>query len=170
MVALSPMCVWLYDELNSTQLTNNKLFINLYSNGQISPTAISPPPSIAAVSPLEHNNNKHVSSIVEENGVVPANYANVGVVDVGMYLKGQFSILRCINFHVFLETSSHVYMNVDAKEIINSLSQNSFTESREYQRELSEEVHCYANIDSRDVESLQVLQVSQPFCIVIVLQ
>lgn len=51
-------------------------------------------------------------------------------------------------------------MNVDAKEIVSSLSQNNFLETREYQRELSEDVHCYANIDSRDVESIQLLQVN----------
>lgn len=108
------------------------------NGGQLSPTTISPPPVITEVPPLEHNNNKRTSSIVE-NGTGPPNYANLGPGDLG-------------------DTSCHVYMNVDAKEIVNSLSQNNFIENREYQREVSEEVHCYANIDSRDVESIQLLQ------------
>ncbi|XP_066253453.1 uncharacterized protein [Euwallacea similis] len=106
------------------------------NGGQLSPTTISPPPTITAVSPLEHNNNKQINPVME-NGVGLPNYANLGCGD---------------------DSTCHVYMNVDTKEIVNSLSQDSFVENREYHRELSEEVHCYANIDTRDVESLQLLQ------------
>lgn len=108
------------------------------NGGQLSPMTISPPPVITEVPPLEHNNNKRISSVVE-NGTGPPNYANLGAGDIG-------------------DPSSHVYMNVDAKDVVNSLNQNNFIENREYQRELSEDVHCYANIDSRDVESIQLLQ------------
>ncbi|CAG9760026.1 unnamed protein product [Ceutorhynchus assimilis] len=105
------------------------------NGGQLSPTTISPPPIIAVPS-VEHNNNKRSSSIIE-NGIGPPNYANLGP---------------------DTDSTCHVYMNVDTKEIVNSLSQNNFIENREYQREVSEEVHCYANVDTRDVDSLQLLQ------------
>lgn len=50
-------------------------------------------------------------------------------------------------------------MNVDTKEIVSSLSQSNFIENREYQREVSEEIHCYANIDTREVENIPLRQV-----------
>ncbi|XP_076252387.1 uncharacterized protein LOC143191337 [Rhynchophorus ferrugineus] len=108
------------------------------NGGQLSPTTISPPPVITEVPPLEHNNNKRNSTVVE-NGVGPPSYANLNPCDIA-------------------DPTCHVYMNVDTKEIVSSLSQSNFIENREYQREVSEEIHCYANIDTREVENIPLRQ------------
>ncbi|KAH1017697.1 uncharacterized protein LOC125504599 [Dendroctonus ponderosae] len=93
------------------------------NGGHLSPTALSPPPVLTSAFPLEHNNNKRHSSIVENGISSPLNYANVGPGDV--------------------EANCHVYVNVDTKDIGNSVR---------------EELHCYANIDTRDVDSIHALQ------------
>ncbi|XP_050310331.1 uncharacterized protein LOC126746222 isoform X2 [Anthonomus grandis grandis] len=112
---------------------------SISSGGQLSPTTISPPPVITELPPMEHNNNKRHSFVIE-NGIGPpsATYANVGPGDI--------------------DVPSHVYMNIDTKEIVSSPSQFNFPESREFHRELSDEMHCYANIDTRDTETLNLVQ------------
>lgn len=50
----------------------------------MSPTTISPPPVITEVPPLEHNNNKRNSTVVE-NGVGQPSYANLNPSDIGKF-------------------------------------------------------------------------------------
>lgn len=104
------------------------------SNGPLSPVPVSPPPD----APMEHNNNKRCSlipepaytnSIIIENGSHLPYYANIKAADV-------------------VENHSHVYMNVDTntKDTTKEMPQLS---------EETEERHCYANIDSKDIENLR---------------
>lgn len=113
------------------------------SNGPLSPTPTSPPPDVT----LEHNNNKRGSLITEpsytntnvllENGSVLPNYANLGVTS-----------------ETIAESSCHVYMNVDTK---NTKDLNVAKEMTDIPEKIieTEEKHCYANIDAKDIENLR---------------
>ncbi|KAL1497586.1 hypothetical protein ABEB36_008521 [Hypothenemus hampei] len=100
------------------------------SNG-ISLTPIKPGPQGIVSTPLEHNNNKQDNSTVETNIGFPS-YAN---------LSGD------------IDPTPHVYMNIDTKE-----NNQNFIENRDQPKEFNEEVHSYANIDTRDADNIQLLQ------------
>ncbi|XP_023013332.1 uncharacterized protein [Leptinotarsa decemlineata] len=109
------------------------------SNGPLSPTAISPPPDL----PVEHNNNKRSSLVPEPS------YTNTSVVENGSI---QFQYANMAPSEPTLESSCHVYMNVD-------------TNCTKDLHDLAEEVeerHCYANIDNSDIETLRPLPASIP--------
>ncbi|CAG9817400.1 unnamed protein product [Phaedon cochleariae] len=103
------------------------------SNGPLSPTALSSPPP-------EHNNNKRASLVPESSTI--SNTA-----------KETESILppyaNLASNEANPETSSHVYMNIDTSN------------AKDLPEEIDEK-HCYANIDSRDLENLRPLVESVP--------
>lgn len=108
------------------------------SNGPLSPVL---PTDV----PVEHNNNKRGSLVPEptytnanimENGSVLPHYANLNPSEPG-----------------------HVYMNVDTSNCTKDLTKDITDVPSQVD---SEEKHCYANIDSKDIENLRPLADSVP--------
>lgn len=112
---------------------------SISSNGPLSPNTKSPPSEAS----LEHNNNKQGSLPNEPN------YTNASALDKGPVLQHYANIIHPDQSN----SSNHVYMNVttnytkdNAKDIEPSLTQIE-TDSQ----------HCYANIDSKDIDILRPL-------------
>ncbi|XP_063921860.1 fibroblast growth factor receptor substrate 2 [Zophobas morio] len=112
---------------------------SLTSNGPLSPAGASPPPDSAQ----EHNNNKRGSLGAEytNSGTVEEglpNYANLGLV------ASPTATVPAEGYITVMDSPCHLYMNVDAaaKE-----GNGSDEDSR----------HCYANIDTKELEHLRPL-------------
>lgn len=110
------------------------------SNGPLSPNTVSTPSDAS----LEHNNNKHGGLAVETS------YTNANISDKG-------SSLHYANLITSVQTSglNHVYMNIttnctkeDSKEMNDLQMLNQIDLDR---------LHCYVNIDNKDIEILRPL-------------
>ncbi|KAG5891368.1 hypothetical protein JTB14_007608 [Gonioctena quinquepunctata] len=113
------------------------------SNGPLSPSTVSPPPD----HPIEHNNNKRGSLVPESN------FNNSAVVDNGSIQLQYMNLpLPEPEVRTGLESSSHIYMNVDT---------NCTKDLQELPEEI-EEKHCYANVGKNEIETLRPLPSSVP--------
>lgn len=130
-----------------TALSNARPVVNVVnrpgsisSNGPLSPTTVSPPSDVS----LEHNNNKHGGIAIEPS------YTNTSVLDKGPVLQHYANINADQS-----NGSSHVYMNITticAKDISKDTTEIPVSTQVE-----TESLHCYANIDSKDIENLRPL-------------
>lgn len=130
-----------------TALNNARPVINVVnrpgsvsSNGPISPSTLSPPD----VS-VEHNNNKQGGLTIEPN------YTNSSVVEKASVLQHYANIMHSDQNN----GTGHVYMNVStncAKDFPKDIMELPMTTQIE-----TDIIHCYANIDGKDVENLRPL-------------
>ncbi|RZC41078.1 IRS domain containing protein [Asbolus verrucosus] len=123
---------------------------SITSNGPVSPTATSPPPVNATEISQEHNNNKrgslildhpytNSSALAEIDSATQSNYANLGIV------TSPTSTVPAEAYVSVMESPCHLYMNVDTN------ATKDVNETEEDAR------HCYANIDTKELEHLRPL-------------
>lgn len=131
------------NSLNVTRSTINVVSRpgSVSSNGPLSPNTISPPSDAS----LEHNNNKHGGLAIEPS------YTNTSIIDKGSILQHYANVIPSDQNNGV----NHVYMNVTT----NCAKENSkdITESQGLNQIDPENLHCYANIDSKDIEILRPL-------------